>query len=578
MCDIVSRGRRLVLILLVLGMAFTFVVYYAFMASEVDVVEVIAENAIVELSSWDEAQNSIELEGQWAYYEGYLYDEINGQTPTYVSIPENRKIEVSDNYYRYGTYILTVEGLKPNHIYGVFSGSQVNAYNLYINDRKILSNGQVGISPDTHVSEWKHDSGSFFADEQGRIVVAVEISNYEYQDGLFWNSPVIGDHHNIFNSHVIMILVNVILIVIFLCIAVVLLIIYMKYKQDISSLYFVILLVNMIVRMMVTSNKPILLLIDDVPWSLLIRLDYLTGYLYFSIFALFFLELTKYKDMSFVRIGAGVYSVFMIGFVFLTSHTIYTSIYIQYLWLLAVLLVFIAYQFIRYYKRDVFHSIIMLLVVGNTMMALIVQMFVSKASYLPVAMLNAIIALTVIESIKIVSSLRKKDMLAFRAMIDPLTGLYNRHYMSEIRDHSELNEEDGNHYMLFMDLDGFKKVNDEYGHDVGDHVLQIVSQRLRGCLRASDTLIRYGGDEFVLVAEVNDSKEVEELAKRIIDKISLGIIHEGNKHSVGISIGISQCQCIDQLNITSGIKASDEAMYIAKKKGGSKYEFHKVFE
>jgi len=568
-----NSGRRLVLLLLVLGMVATYFIYYSFMANEVDVVKAIAEDAVINLNDLDETQQSIELRGQWAYYEGYLLDEIKGQVPVYVEIPENRKKEISDNYYRYATYTVTINGLKPNHMYGIFSGGQVTAYNLYVNDIKILSNGQVSKNADTHISEWKHTSSSFYADDEGQARIAVEISNYEYQDGLFWSCPVIGDPQNVFDSHVIMILVNVILIVVFLCIAIILLIIFIKFKLELSTLYFVILLINMVIRMMVTSNKPILLLINNIPWSILIRIDYLTGYLYLPIFAIFFLELAKFKYMKVVRRAASVYSVFMITFVFLSDVNVYSSIYIPYLWILASLLVFIGYQLVLYNKGDLFHTAVMTMVIASAMIALIAQMFINKASYLPVAMLNAIIALTVIESMKTVSNLRKKDMMAFRAMIDPLTGLYNRHYLHELSNHSNLMNDSDDYYMLFMDLDNFKNVNDIYGHDIGDHVLQIVAQRLRGCMRESDSLIRYGGDEFVIVAKVSQFQEVEALAERILGKMSSAILHEGNKHEIGISIGISKCQSINPADIQSAIKSSDEAMYIVKNNGGCNYEF-----
>lgn len=570
-----SKERRVVLLLLALVMAFTYLVYYTVMANEVDVEEMVVEGALLDLSNWDEYSKSAEISGQWLYYDNILYDEIADQTPIVVDIPENKKREISDNYYRFGTYTMILEGLKPNHMYGIFSGSQVTAYNLYVNDKKVLSNGQVGKSAKTHISQWKHTSGNFYTDANGQARIAVEISNYTYEDGLFWNCQIIGDPENIFDMHVNMILVNVILAIVFISIAIVLLIAYIRFKQEASTLYFILLLFNMTLRLMVTSNKPILLLKDNIPWSFIIRTDYLTGYLYLPIFALFFLEIANFRYMGFVRKASTFYTVFVVTFVYIVNHDVYGAVYMPYLTVLGLFLLFIGYQLIKNQSSDLFHRIIMVMVIVSTMIALLNQFRVSNASYLPVAMLNAIIALTVIETIKIISNLRKKDMLAFRAMIDPLTGLYNRHYIPELANETDLKDLN-KYYILFMDLDGFKPINDLYGHDVGDHMLRVVSQRLRACLRGTDTLIRYGGDEFIIIARSIDSEEVKSLAKDIIDRVSTKMSFEENEHQVGISIGISQCHALDYEGVQRCIRYSDEAMYRAKNNGGCTYEFWKV--
>ena len=94
--------------------------------------------------------------------------------------------------------------------------------------------------------------------------------------------------------------------------------------------------------------------------------------------------------------------------------------------------------------------------------------------------------------------------------------------------------------MVFIDLDGFKRVNDTLGHGVGDDLLVQVAQRLRGCVRGSDVVVRLGGDEFVIYcAELQSAKVADELAARVLDVIAQPFVVEGHELSISASIGIA---------------------------------------
>ncbi len=126
--------------------------------------------------------------------------------------------------------------------------------------------------------------------------------------------------------------------------------------------------------------------------------------------------------------------------------------------------------------------------------------------------------------------------------------------------------------LLFIDLDGFKKVNDGLGHDVGDQVLQQVAERLRASVRAADVLGRLGGDEFVLLLTDKPTPEqAAQVADKLIEAISVPYQVAGVQATLGASIGIAMYP--DQAKTADALLAlADKAMYQAKRAGGGKYQ------
>lgn len=160
-----------------------------------------------------------------------------------------------------------------------------------------------------------------------------------------------------------------------------------------------------------------------------------------------------------------------------------------------------------------------------------------------------------------------------QAQHDALTGLPNRQLFNDRLKHA------ANHAkrlaqpfaLLYLDLDGFKRINDLFGHDVGDVVLKEVAKRLRTAVRDTDTVARIGGDEFAVIIEPQGDREVaERLAKRILDILVKPILVDGKPHPVGASIGLVVASP-DVLDMEGLLKSADAAMYEAKRSGGHTY-------
>ena len=163
-----------------------------------------------------------------------------------------------------------------------------------------------------------------------------------------------------------------------------------------------------------------------------------------------------------------------------------------------------------------------------------------------------------------------------QATHDPLTGLPNRRLLVERLSGAlrRLARRPGTMIaLLFLDLDGFKRVNDKIGHDAGDELLKVVADRLVDAVREDDAVARFGGDEFVIVLEgVADRQDAATVAAKIIRAVGAPAELTNGKVTVGISVGIATC-VNHRYDPDVLLRDADLAMYRAKKSGHSRYQF-----
>lgn len=172
---------------------------------------------------------------------------------------------------------------------------------------------------------------------------------------------------------------------------------------------------------------------------------------------------------------------------------------------------------------------------------------------------------------------RAEEKIAHLAHYDLLTDLPNRALFQDSLLHAlALSKRKAYRTaVLFLDLDGFKKVNDTLGHDAGDQLLQEVSQRLKDTIRGSDTVARVGGDEFIFVLnEIGSDENAAFAATKIIVALSRPFELKGQHCQVGGSIGISIYPDASEDSEVL-IKQADDAMYLAKQSGKNTYRFYR---
>jgi len=163
----------------------------------------------------------------------------------------------------------------------------------------------------------------------------------------------------------------------------------------------------------------------------------------------------------------------------------------------------------------------------------------------------------------------QKQILYYQSRHDILTSLPNRTMFQE--NFQESIEKESKLTLMFIDLDGFKSINDSLGHDIGDKVLKLISTRLHKVMTNTCTLFRLGGDEFTIILEnINDKKNIDKFANSILSILSKPVLFDKYRLDISGSIGISTYPDNgEKVNVL--LKNADIAMYKAKELGGNKF-------
>jgi diguanylate cyclase (GGDEF)-like protein/PAS domain S-box-containing protein len=165
-----------------------------------------------------------------------------------------------------------------------------------------------------------------------------------------------------------------------------------------------------------------------------------------------------------------------------------------------------------------------------------------------------------------------ETQLLHEALHDPLTGLPNRALLEDRLEQalSRAQRLGAEVAVMFLDIDHFKLVNDSSGHAIGDLLLVETARRLEAATRASDSVVRFGGDEFVVLCEDTALEEARALAQRIRSRLSQPVAIDGQSFFLDVSVGIAHARPTD--DVGSLLQAADTAMYVAKEQGRGRVE------
>ncbi|MFL0807324.1 MAG: EAL domain-containing protein [Oceanobacter sp.] len=179
-------------------------------------------------------------------------------------------------------------------------------------------------------------------------------------------------------------------------------------------------------------------------------------------------------------------------------------------------------------------------------------------------------------SVDMTARLEYQRQLEHMAHYDVLTGILNRSYFSQILQEQMIQARHckGTLLILYIDLDGFKQLNDTHGHDVGDHFLACMARRLQDVLGEQATLARYGGDEFITVMpHVFRKNMTDNMLQRILDELSESVAVDGLLLRVTASIGVTHYPQQEEQDADQMVRQANRAMFDAKMRGKNRYHY-----
>lgn len=537
--------------------------------SKISVTELNSHYGKADLSFLGESE-IVALGGVWEYYKEALYEDIlmNSKIEKkYVNVPHEWEPDLKYKGYPYGyaTYATELVGLNPKKYYGIFIVDEYASYRLFINDKLIIDTGKVGRTKEEYVPEFRSKWGAFNSDEYGKAKIIIEIANFDYFRGGFWVNPRIGEFETIRNMAARNTSVEIILFVSTLIMGLFLLTLYAKMKSEKTALLMGIFASLVALRVLFTGYRIVATLIPGMSWSVMNRLEYIFGYLLLPVAGYMACSLAYVKQPKMIK---NLYD----GLLFIgVMLPLYTSnhVYAKYLYVYKYLTIVFAIYFLYILVMGICNkksgaipiTIGYLFVVVGAFEELFfgsLSFFLGFATFIMVGILT-LFQVTTFSSLK-----TQKESLESEIIKDKLTSVYNRFYLEMLMDNSIIEEIEGHRwYVLFVDIDNFKPINDTYGHHIGDLVLIKTAEILKKSVRDSGKVIRYGGDEFVIIASIDKTKAPQILQERIKSKLKEPFDILGNMIKISISIGTTEYQ-IGNESLREAILKSDEEMYDIK--------------
>jgi len=512
------------------------------------------------------------LKGEWEFYPSVflLEDKIseNNLNQNYRTIEHHWLDDNSfTNGYGYATYRLMLTGLDPDMEYGLLLEEAGSSYRLSVNGKKILSNGLIAKNGLNSIGEVYTDKDVFKSDSDGNAEIIVEVSNFEKSKSGMTFAPLFGDFDDVLYFYETSLIVELFVFTVMFSLGMLFFLIYLIIKDQ-RSFYMSILTLLFAIRIVSTGNHILYLLSPFIDLSLIwvLRLEYLSVFLMLPIFNLLANTFTIFRFSKTYRTLSFSLIIFFVFSYLLLNHSGLEFLYLVFQILIGLYGIHYFYYAYLSYKKNLLSIYSILILIISIASAMVSNYFIRDTRYsfyFMILIFTLFVAATVIHRFSIINE--RTIHLENIVKIDPLTKLWNRSYLNELRFDSSKYESNDLFFVLFIDLNGFKEINDEYGHKIGDEVLRITARRLRNSCHETDMIFRMGGDEFVIIAHMKDRNSIEKVIKRIRDNFSEPFAIGDLKLNLSLAIGYHQfIPNTDDLETI--IAMSDKKMYEDKRR------------
>jgi hypothetical protein len=480
-----------------------------------DVIELQAQSGKITLKDL-RTDDVYALKGSWEYFADQLADEINPDT-TNQFVQIEHFWEQGETGYAFGvaSYRLTLSGLDPQKDYGIYVRDQASSYRLSVNGKTVLTNGMVSESKAGYQPDMKVMTAIFRSDQQGRVVLVMEIANHDRWIGGFWSPVIIGSTSSIQSYYTNIAAVEIFLLATMLSLSLFFLLL-SSIDSEKRSLYMSIFSLSVAFRILSTGMHFNQVLFPSFSFMMIVRMEYLSGYLLLPIAALL---IDSFHFAQPIKGLKKILSGIVISMILFTALASDQYLEVSFYWFEGLVVLFIIYLLwllfnglrnkVEGTKAVVIGTLFLIL---GTILELFFPM-IHFGLFLCSIMFVLLVAVSVMVRFAAIST--RKERLETEVLTDHLTGVGNRASLFKELVAEKPITTDQQRYILFIDLNKFKSINDTYGHEVGDAVLVETARRLKRSTRSSDLIFRYGGDEFVILAEITVSFSIEKVIDRI---------------------------------------------------------------
>ncbi|NCC76543.1 MAG: diguanylate cyclase [Clostridia bacterium] len=474
----------------------------------------------------------------------------------------------SNHTYGYGTYRLNLVGLNPEIDYGIFIQEESSAYRMRVNGQVMIEYGQVGRSASDHRPGLDPRCAIFRADPNGYVELVMELSNFDDPRGGFWSVPKIGRAQDVLNAISRGQLVEMFLFTANLIMSLIFIALYAKSKQDRQILLLAIFTFLIGFRISLSGYKVFSFFYPFLNWNHSIRLLYLIGFLLLPIFLWMLQAMCYSKPLQIIRLAAFLLAAVSIGLTLLAPIDVflgYFEIYKYLIVLAALYTLFVVSQGIRFRKNGAgITAVAFAFLIAGTL----AEVFRGVDRYPYIVGFSALVMIGLflvvqIEKFHTIKSI--KEHLETEIILDKLTGAYNRKFLEH---HLERIIRESEYYLqplslILLDLDHFKQVNDVFGHDTGDLILVKTVATVKDVIRSTDPVIRWGGEEFLILVQNADLAGARILAEKL--QRALAETDFGPVGTITASFGVTERFLAEPTDIW--FKRTDLALYQAKNGG-----------
>ncbi|SCZ82022.1 diguanylate cyclase [Acidaminobacter hydrogenoformans] len=525
----------------------------------------------IHFNGWDENELYL-LGGQWQYFPNLLAEDLNTKSSskksTLATLPHlwPGDARYDGRGFGFGVYRLSLSGLEPLKNYAMMLRDASAAYRVSANGKTVFSNGVVGKFADDYSAFMKTEQGVFYADGQGKAEILIEVSNFDNGKGGLWTIPYFGSVESVFFLSMREKLVETYLYTTMLTLGLFFFALYAFSRDEKSMLFLGVFSILSALRLTMMGHRQIFGMVPDLSWVLQNRLEYMIGYMLLPVFGYLTCALDFVKPkrgMIYAYHGLTAVALILTLFMPKPIYDAYFTLYKVLIFILAGYFLTVVVQGLKM-KADGAPVIILayLIMAAGAFTELFVREDPFNTSF---ATLIMVLLFAEVIIVKFVSHKRLKESLEASIITDQLTGAFNRFHLEQLINVSAPDQRHAQRsHVLFIDIDKFKTYNDTYGHAAGDEILRAVAVRLKACVRETDKVFRYGGDEFVILAEALPDLKVHDLVNRIHESFTVPIVISNQSFNLRLSIGTSTYHG-SQDSLSAAIYRSDEHMYALRR-------------